>query len=217
INDSKYENIISQSSSIINIQSEETEVYIYDSQFKNVIYPFEISSKDAKFHCKNCIISDIKRDLAKNKPTIAQNSGDSIMYFNDTEIYNVKTSPLFKAIESSRFYFNSVSIHDIDSLQNVGLFSILTSSSVVFDHSKIYNIKFRRVLDNAYFINFASSSSLTIKDTDIYDIDIDGDFIYILSSSEDSTSLYIEDSTFRDFNIETGSIVKTALNKVNIN
>jgi len=136
------------------------------------------------------------------------------MFFNYTEIYNIKTSPLFKAIESSNFYFNSAYIHDVDVMENIGLMNLLTSSSAYFNNSKIYDIIFKRVLDNAYFINFSSTSCLTFKNTEIRDINIDGDLIYIESSDENSNSLYIDGSSFKKFNITSGSIIKISTNKV---
>ncbi|ORX58395.1 hypothetical protein BCR36DRAFT_343542 [Piromyces finnis] len=208
IRDSNYENIESQTSSIVNIQTINSMVYIYDTNFDNVIYPFEVSSSGAELHCKNCVIKNVKRNLSKNKPTIAQTSGLSQIYLNDTDIYNIQTPPLFKAIESSSIKFSSVSIHDVDAMENIGLISIVTSASVVFNNSKIYNIRFNRVLDYAYLISFLSSSSLSIKNTEIYDIDIDGDLIYIESADKNSNSLYIENSKFKNININTGSIIK---------
>jgi len=136
------------------------------------------------------------------------------MYFIDTEIYNVTSVPLFKASDESVIKFNGVSIHDIDAIANVGFLDLVASSSVTIEYSKIYNINFRKILDNASFISFISSSTLTFKDVEVFDAYIDGDFISIESADKNSDSLLISDSTFKNIIIKTGSIIKMITHQV---
>jgi len=148
------------------------------------------------------------------KPTIGGNFGSSIMYFNDTEIYNIESMPLFRASDEAVIYFNRASIHDINSIADVGFLDLISSSSAIIDNSKIFNINYKRKLDNASFINFSSTSSLIFNNTKFSNINVDGDLILIESKDKNSNSLLIYGSTFEDIKVKTGSIIKMATNQV---
>jgi len=135
------------------------------------------------------------------------------MYFNDTEIYNIESMPLFSASDEAVMYFNRASIHDIDAIADVGFLDLISSSSAIIDNSKIFNINLKRKLDVASFINFSSTSSLIFNNTESSNIKIDGDFVLIESKDKNSNSLLIYDSTFKDIVVKTGSIIKMATNQ----
>ncbi|ORX80438.1 hypothetical protein BCR32DRAFT_268872 [Anaeromyces robustus] len=213
ISDSNFENIESQSSSIINILGISTRINITDSTFTDIVFPFENNAFGSVLTCTNCVIKNVKRTLSKNKPSIAGSTGNSYMNFINSEIYNVTSLPLFKISESSTLTFKNTIFHEIDSLANIGLLNIMSTASAVMDECEVHSVNFKKVLDSASFINLSSSGYLSINNTRVHDINIDGDYINVVGSDKDINSLYIENSTFENINSKTGSIIKTSTNE----
>jgi uncharacterized membrane protein len=213
ITDSNFENIESQTSSIINVITGNCKININNSNFINTIFPYELSSSGSSIRCVKCMIKDIKRSLSKNKPTIGKTIGVSSLIFENSKIFNVTTFPLFKAIEESRIVFHDTSIYDITLIGNIGLIDAVTSSSIIFLNSEIYSINFKRILDTASFIKFSSSGTIVFNNTNVHDSNIDGNFMSISSGGGENISLLIEGSNFKNINVQTGSIIKIENNE----